>query len=213
MTKRKQAIVLSRRKPTQTRARITVETIFEATARIIERDGAGAVNTNAIAERAGISVGTLYEYFPNKEAVLIAMARRQLAEDEQVIGNVLAEVLGRPGAPLVRLVIQTLMKLFRTGPEVRRAIMTAHISSGLGAEHARPVQEVAEILASRGDRILPERAEPIPPAALFVLTRAVIGVLRAAFEEQSSLLGRPELEDELTALIESYLARLRTAPG
>src|SRR6266516_4649370 len=77
MTKRKQAIVLSRRKPTQTRARITVETIFEATARIIERDGAGAVNTNAIAERAGISVGTLYEYFPNKEAVLIAMARRR----------------------------------------------------------------------------------------------------------------------------------------
>ncbi len=213
MTKRKQAIVLSRRKPTQTRARITVETIFEATARIIERDGAGAVHTNAIAERAGISVGTLYEYFPNKEAVLIAMARRQLAKDEQVIGNVLAEVLGRPGAPLVRLVIQTLMKLFRTGPEVRRAIMTAHISSGLGAEHARPVQEVAEILASRGDRILPERAEPIPPSALFVLTRAVIGVLRAAFEEQSSLLGRPELEDELTALIESYLARLRTAPG
>jgi AcrR family transcriptional regulator len=213
MTKRKQAVVLSRRKPTQARARLTIETIFEATARIIERHGAGAVNTNAIAERAGVSVGTLYEYFPNKEAVLIAMARRQLGEDEGEIAKVLAEALERPGAPLARLVIRTLVKLLQTGPEVRRAIMTAHISSGLGGEHARPVQEVAEILASRGDRILPERAQPIPPAALFVLTRAVIGVLRAAFEEQSPLLGRPELEDELAALVEAYLERLRTAPS
>jgi AcrR family transcriptional regulator len=91
MTKRKQAVVLSRRKPTQARARLTIETIFEATARIIERHGAGAVNTNAIAERAGVSVGTLYEYFPNKEAVLIAMARRQLGEDEREIAKVLAK--------------------------------------------------------------------------------------------------------------------------
>src|SRR6266516_711656 len=104
------------------------------------------------------------------------MARRQLAKDEQVIGNVLAEVLGRPGAPLVRLVIQTLMKLFRTGPEVRRAIMTAHISSVLGAEHGRAVQRVGGILAAWGDPILPEPAEPIPAAALFVLARGVIGV-------------------------------------
>jgi AcrR family transcriptional regulator len=75
MARGKQAAVSSRRKPTQARARRTIETIFEATARIIERDGAKAVNTNLIAERAGIGIGTLYEYFPNKEAVLIAMAR------------------------------------------------------------------------------------------------------------------------------------------
>src|SRR5262249_61705049 len=80
-------------------------------------------------------------------------------------------------------------------------------------EHARPVQEVAELLASRGGHMLPERAQPIPPAALFVLTRAVIGVLRAAFEERSSLLGTPELEDELAALVEAALDRLRMAPS
>jgi hypothetical protein len=61
--------------------------------------------------------------------------------------------------------------------------------------------------------MLPERAQPIPPAALFVLTRAVIGVLRAAFEERSSLLGTPELEDELAALVEAALDRLRMAPS
>ena len=74
----------------QARARATMDTIFEATARIIERDGIAALNTNRIAERAGISIGTLYEYFPNKDAILIAMARRRLAEDERLVRQALA---------------------------------------------------------------------------------------------------------------------------
>jgi hypothetical protein len=57
------------------------------------------------------------------------------------------------------------------------------------------------------------RAKPIPPAVLFVASRAIIGVLRAAFEEQSPLLGQPELEDELAALVEGYVSRLQTAAG
>ena len=63
MAKDRQDIVLQRRKPTQARARATMDMIFEATARIIERDGIAALNTNRIAERAGVSIGTLYEYF------------------------------------------------------------------------------------------------------------------------------------------------------
>jgi AcrR family transcriptional regulator len=208
MARKAQAIVLSRRAPTQARARQTIETIFEATARIIERDGAAALNTNRIAERAGISIGTLYEYFPNKQAVLIAMARRQLAEDARVVEDILSAALELPGASIARLVIRALAKLHQTRPKVRRAIMAVHLASGLGAEHARPVQEAAQLLASRGG-ILADGRNPVSPAALFVVTRAVVGVLRAAFEEQSPLLGQPELEDELTALIETYIDRPR----
>src|SRR5262245_64335397 len=89
MASKRQDIVLQRRKPTQARARATMETIFEATARIIERDGIAALNTNRIAERAGVGIGTLYEYFPNKEAILIAMARQRLAEDERLVRQAL----------------------------------------------------------------------------------------------------------------------------
>jgi AcrR family transcriptional regulator len=81
MAKKPQAAVLPRRTPRQPRAGATIEAIFEATARIIEREGIAALNTNHIAERTGIGIGTLNEYFPNTEAVLIAMARRRLAED------------------------------------------------------------------------------------------------------------------------------------
>jgi AcrR family transcriptional regulator len=209
MGRSKQPSVLTRRTPSQARARQTIETIFEATAQIIERDGAEAVNTNLIAERAGIGIGTLYEYFPNKEAVLIAMARRQLAEDERAVRMVLVEALEDQHAPLALLAIRALAELFQRRPEVRRAIMRVHITSGFGSEHAQPVQEMTELLASRSSRILSGGAPPISPAALFVLTRAVIGVLLSAFQEQSSLLGDPALENELAELIESYIARLQ----
>lgn len=67
-----------RRSPKQARSRATVEAIVEAAAQILERGGPAALNTNDVAERAGVSVGTLYQYFPDKQAILIAAARREL---------------------------------------------------------------------------------------------------------------------------------------
>ena len=77
MAKKVQRNGSQRRSPTQLRVRATIDAIFEATARIIEREGIAALNTNRIAERAGLSIGTLYDDFPTI-AILIAMARRRL---------------------------------------------------------------------------------------------------------------------------------------
>jgi hypothetical protein len=73
MRLRPQALDLKRRAPRQDRALDTVDTIFEAAARILQSEGKDAFNTNHIAERAGISIGTLYQYFPNKNAILVAL--------------------------------------------------------------------------------------------------------------------------------------------
>lgn len=69
-----------RRRPLQARARVTYDSILEAALLVIARDGATALNTNAVAERAGVSIGTLYQYFPDKEAILLAAAQRELAK-------------------------------------------------------------------------------------------------------------------------------------
>jgi AcrR family transcriptional regulator len=209
MAKKTQVAVFARRTPTQARARATVEAVFEATARIIEREGVAALSTNLIAERAGVSVGTLYEYFPNKEAVLIAMARRRLAEDEQHVRQALADAIEDPEVPLVRIAIRRLVALHRERPKVRRAIMAVHLANGLSGEHAKPVQDVTELLVARGARLAGTASAPLAPASLFVATRAVIGVIRAAFEERSPLVGSPQLEDELVRLVEAYLPALR----
>ena len=67
-----------RREPKRSGSRETVELIFEATARILAAHGRAGLNTNRIAEVAGVSFGSLFGYFPNKQAILLAMARREL---------------------------------------------------------------------------------------------------------------------------------------
>lgn len=66
-----------RKLPTQERAQRTIETIFQATAQIVEGEGEGALTTNKVAKKAGFSIGTLYQYFPSKEAILLAMINRE----------------------------------------------------------------------------------------------------------------------------------------
>lgn len=74
-----------KRTPRQSRSRATVEAIVEATAQILAREGYGAVNTNRIAERAGVGIGSVYDFFPGKEALVAAAA-------EQLIDRMLARV-------------------------------------------------------------------------------------------------------------------------
>jgi AcrR family transcriptional regulator len=69
-----------RRRPRQARSRATWEAIVEAAAQILERRGPAGFNTNEVAERAGVSIGTLYQYFADKHALLAAAARRELGE-------------------------------------------------------------------------------------------------------------------------------------
>jgi AcrR family transcriptional regulator len=71
---------IQRRRPRQARSRATWEAIVEAAAQILERRGPAGFNTNEVAERAGVSIGTLYQYFADKHAILAAAARRELGE-------------------------------------------------------------------------------------------------------------------------------------
>ncbi len=70
-----QAPVNPRKKPRQARAQATVDAILQASAHILVRQGFDGFNTNAVAERAGVSVGSLYQYFPNKDAIIAEMVR------------------------------------------------------------------------------------------------------------------------------------------
>jgi AcrR family transcriptional regulator len=206
MHRKSQAVDLPRRTPKQARAQDTVEVIFEATAQILRRRGRAALNTNHIAESAGISVGTLYQYFPDKESILVAMARREIAADEAAVIKAMSEPSGAGEADLVRRAIRALIARFRRSRDVRRIAIDTMISEGYGNELASSVQKVAQLVGARSDRFLPGRAQPVSPISLFVITRAISGVMRAASQEQSPLLDSQEFEDELVHLVKSYFS-------
>src|SRR5262245_39425317 len=85
------------RKPaSQKRSRMTVEALIEATARILMRDGYERVSTNRIADAAGVSIGSLYQYFPSKEALVAAVIDRHTQGMMQLIRDALVKVAMRP---------------------------------------------------------------------------------------------------------------------
>jgi len=71
-----------RRRPKQSRSRATCEAILEAASQILERTGPQGFTTASVAERAGVSIGTLYQYFPDKQAILLAAAQRALGLED-----------------------------------------------------------------------------------------------------------------------------------
>src|SRR6476620_3683107 len=86
---------LSPRKwPRQERSRATVEAILEAATDILLRQGAGRLTTNRIAQRAGVNIASLYQYFPGKHGILAELQRRHGAERRAVIRQVLVERRG-----------------------------------------------------------------------------------------------------------------------
>jgi AcrR family transcriptional regulator len=144
-----------RKLPRQARARETVDALLEACARLLRRGGLAAVTTNAIADRAGVSIGSLYEFFPNREAILAELTRRRL---ERLAAAVEAELdaslaLDDPVAATDRLLralvtavsadrelYRALLReapFLRTLPETRRALAALFALGRVGSERAR----------------------------------------------------------------------------
>src|SRR5438445_2470695 len=85
-----------RKNASQERSRATVDALVEATARILVKEGFDKASTNRIAEVAGVSVGSLYQYYPGKEALVAAVIERHNQQIMQVVGGTLAEITSQP---------------------------------------------------------------------------------------------------------------------
>jgi AcrR family transcriptional regulator len=111
-----------RKVASQERARATVEALVEATARILVKEGFDKASTNHIAEVAGVSIGSLYQYFPSKEALVAAVIERHQEEIMQSIRGELADVLVQPVGKAVRQLVAAAVKAHRVDPVLHRVL-------------------------------------------------------------------------------------------
>jgi len=112
-----------RKKPAQARARATVDAILEAAAHILTGQGYDALTTNHVAERAGVSIGSLYQYFPNKDAILMALASRHLDDIERTIDEAMARTSqARSFRTIVRSMIEANIAAHRIDPALHSAL-------------------------------------------------------------------------------------------
>jgi AcrR family transcriptional regulator len=111
-----------RKNASQERSRATVDALVEATARILVREGFDKASTNRIAEVAGVSVGSLYQYFPSKEALVAAVIDRHNQDIMQTVRSELAEAMSLPVEKAVRKLVAVAVKAHRVDPRLHRVL-------------------------------------------------------------------------------------------
>jgi AcrR family transcriptional regulator len=211
MPRKKQAPDSRRRTPRQARAQSKVEAIFEATVQILQREGTAAVNTNRIAERAGVSVSTIYQYFRNKDELLLALARRELGLHQ---GSMLDVAAAAGSTEVDRLLIRAVLAASTKRNRLRHMVIEIMSAQGRSHELAAPARELDKLIASHRKTVLPSATRDLSPMESFVLVRAVQGAIYAGLREDSPFLHSPQFEDELVRLVRGYLAQLdKAAPS
>ncbi len=114
----------ARKAPTQARAQDTVEAILAATARVLARDGYDRASTNKVAEAAGVSIGSLYQYFPSKEALVSALIDRHMSRMLHVLTEAGAALpLGGSVRQAVRQIIAATYAAHRVNPKLHRVLL------------------------------------------------------------------------------------------
>ena len=111
-----------RKHASQERSRATVDALVEATARILVREGFDKASTNRIAEVAGVSVGSLYQYFPGKEALVVAVIDRHNQDIMRVVRGALAEIASQPVEKGVRRLVAAAVEAHRIDPKLHRVL-------------------------------------------------------------------------------------------
>ena len=193
-----------RKKPRQLRAESTVDAILEATARVLMEDGYDRASTNRIAKRAGVSVGSLYQYFPSKESLVLEVARRHSNEMIGVLATAAVELANEPIDVAIGTYVRAMLAAHAVNPELHK-VMVEQVMH-LGIENVDDLQEQARQLVKayltlHANEILPKNIE----MAAFVLVSAVGRVTHGAVLYAPEHLEDRAFEDELCALIRRYL--------
>ena len=117
-----------------------VNVILEASARILESEGLRGFNTNSAAAKAGVSVGSLYQYFPNKDAILLALIERFEDAAQEAINEALRSARGRPLNPSLRLFVHALVGMHYSRPRLNRLLEAEEDRLGGGSADSLSVR-------------------------------------------------------------------------
>lgn len=204
-----------RRAPTQRRAHQTVEVVLDAVARVLKRRGAPRVTTNRIAEAAGVSVGSIYQYFADKQAILRALRDRHVAEMGQLVERRLVEHARAPLDALMRGLVDAMIEAHALDPALYELLLS-QIPPGTEEDpafEARLRGALRLALASRSNEIdISENAEGV----LFVLTQMMEALTHAVVLGRPTSLSLSAAKEEAIRAVVAYLDHYRTsrrAPG
>jgi AcrR family transcriptional regulator len=204
LRKRSQSTLEPRKSPVQARSAASVEAILKATIQVLLKVGKESLTTTRVAARAGVSVGTLYQYFPNKSALLRAALQRHMDEIGSVLQTVCREQTGssleKMATALVTSFLDAKMK------DAKTSVVLYSVSSDLdGARISREMslkanRAIVAMLASAKNELTTD-----PEVVSSMLEAAMAGVSRRLFESASPEIDYERWRNELVFLVCVYL--------
>jgi len=196
-----------RRRPRQARAQATVDAIVKATARVLVDEGYDRASTNRVALAAGVSIGSLYQYFPSKEALVAALVEDHIAKMQAALSQSLIASASPTLEARARQLVRGVITAYRVDPQLDHVLCqevpkVGELQRVYGFEQYLAERCRAHLFTETGVR--PMDVE----RAVFLLINAVPGVVRASVREDERGESDERLADELTDMIVRYLKAL-----
>jgi AcrR family transcriptional regulator len=199
-----------RRVPQQERSRRRVEAILDAAARIVVADGVDAVGTRSIADLAGVTVASLYQYFADKDDILLALVERDMAEMDEAVGREVGSLETISLQSLVEATIRAFTQVYAVRPAFVMIYLRGRTNQAIrdyGREHNRKVAAMLFGFAADLGLTVPEVTVLIAELAVEMGDR----LFQLAYEE--TLTGDPAIISEAVVVITTYLQRYATPAG
>ena len=204
-TRRPTSLLTQRKQPVQARSRRTVQVILEATAQVLVQLGYDGTTTGAVAERAGVSIGTLYQYFPNKEALVAELIDRHVNEVVNTVDHALASSRGHGPDRMIRDVVRASLDAHRLDPALHKVINEQVPREGLMANALSISQRLSDLLFSHLLEIAPDVPRERMRLVAFVLETTIEALTHRAVIESPEWLRTGRLEEEALTLLGPYL--------
>ncbi len=195
-----------RKKPAQTRAKETVGVILEAAAQVFSEGGYAATTTNHIAQRAGVSIGSLYQYFPNKDAILCRLMEEHIREGHEIIEREVSEMrkIGRITVPLIRRLVEVMIDLHKKEPALHRVLFEEVRYIRFWEEFRKNENLAIENLFNFLSRT-PGNRKMHPEAAIRLMVHAIDSLTHRYILYGYDGLTQEEFINELTDMMSRYL--------
>ncbi len=205
MPRKPAVVIVPRKRPQQARSNRLVEAILQGAVRVLEREGAAGFTTVRVAERAGVSVGSLYQYFPNKQAILFRLQQDEWMATGRLLDGIFTDQrLG--AAERLRAALRAFFRSEYEEAPLRRALGDAaplYRDAPQAREHRARGMPLLRALIAQAAPDLPRRRRAFA-ARLYVATLAGMG--KHVSETARS---RPEVDRWAAAIAEMFLAHLR----
>jgi AcrR family transcriptional regulator len=199
------SVLEPRKTPLQARAAVTVEAICEATIQVLLSHGADRLTTTRVADRAGVSVGTLYQYYPNKQSLLFAVMEDHFEKVAAAVEAACERACHKPLSEMIKRVVEVYVDVKMERADISVALYQVSAEIGGPALVKRVAQRMRKALEATLQTALDVKSPP-DKLAVDTMLAAMAGAMRSLLESRPSPITVRKQREQLVLLCQAYMA-------